>query len=241
MDSLTTGLVPQVLERLYKEADAADAPLREEEESGKPADGDWASAFIAAEERDLRGTYRGLAGNFLCVSPKFGRHLYMAARAGKARTIVEFGTSMGVSTIYAAAALRDNSGGGSTDGYRLISTELEPGKVERARANVAAAGLADLVEFRVGDARETLADGVGGGDGANKIDLVLLDGAWSLYLPVLRLLEPHLAAGAVVLADNAADTAGGYIEYVRDPRNGYLSLPLDFGEKQGNEYSVRTR
>ncbi|OAA36142.1 o-methyltransferase family protein [Beauveria brongniartii RCEF 3172] len=235
MDSLSSGPVADVLANLYIEAERADAPMRETEKSSAGPSGDWASAFIASEKADLRGTYASLATNFLCVSPKFGRHLYMTARASRARLIVEFGTSMGVSTIYAAAALRDNGGAA---GARIISTELEPSKAERARKNVAAAGLQDLVEFRVGDARETLAGGVGGGD---KIDLVLLDGAWSLYLPVLRLLEPHLRPGAVILADNAADTVGGYIEYVRDPSNGYLSLPLDFGEKQGNEYSVRTR
>ncbi|KAM3449644.1 hypothetical protein MY3296_006728 [Beauveria thailandica] len=239
MDSLSSGPVADVLANLYIEAERADAPMRETEKSSAGPSGDWASAFIASEKADLRGTYASLATNFLCVSPKFGRHLYMTARASRARLIVEFGTSMGVSTIYAAAALRDNGGGGGAGGARIISTELEPSKAERARENVAAAGLQDLVEFRVGDARETLAGGVGGGD--DKIDLVLLDGAWSLYLPVLRLLEPHLRPGAVILADNAADTVGGYIEYVRDPSNGYLSLPLDFGEKQGNEYSVRTR
>ncbi|EJP61173.1 O-methyltransferase, family 3 [Beauveria bassiana ARSEF 2860] len=234
MDSLSSGPVADVLANLYIEAERADAPMRESEKSSAAPSGDWTTAFIASEKADLRGTYASLATNFLCVSPKFGRHLYMTARASRARLIVEFGTSMGVSTIYAAAALRDNGSGGA----RIISTELEPSKAERARKNVAAAGLQDLVEFRVGDARETLAGGVGGGD---KIDLVLLDGAWSLYLPVLRLLEPHLRPGAVILADNAADTVGGYIEYVRDPSNGYLSLPLDFGEKQGNEYSVRTK
>ncbi|KAM3522479.1 hypothetical protein NHJ13051_005641 [Beauveria bassiana] len=246
MDSLSSGPVADVLANLYIEAERADAPMRESEKSSAAPSGDWATAFIASEKADLRGTYASLATNFLCVSPKFGRHLYMTARASRARLIVEFGTSMGVSTIYAAAALRDNGhggggggggGGDSAAGARIISTELEPSKAERARKNVAAAGLQDLVEFRVGDARETLAGGVGGG----KIDLVLLDGAWSLYLPVLRLLEPHLRPGAVILADNAADTVGGYIEYVRDPSNGYLSLPLDFGEKQGNEYSVRTK
>ena len=78
----------------------------------------------------------------------------MCARTCKAKRIVEFGSSMGISAIYMAAALRDMGGG------RLIGTDLEPGKIERARANVAAAGLADLVEFRLGDARETLSSGV---------------------------------------------------------------------------------
>ncbi len=97
-------------------------------------------------------------------------------------------------------------------GGRLIGTDLEPGKIERARANVAAAGLADLVEFRHGDARETLSSGLGG-----EIDMVMLDGAFTLYLPILRLLEPHLKPGALIVGENALEEASGYIDYVRDP------------------------
>jgi predicted O-methyltransferase YrrM len=63
-------------------------------------------------------------------------------------------------------------------GGHLIGTDLEPSKAERARANVAAAGLAELVEFRVGDARETLEPGVRG-----DIDLVMLDGAFPSIFP----------------------------------------------------------
>jgi hypothetical protein len=67
----------------------------------------------------------------------------------------------------------------------------------RARENLEATGLADLVEIRVDDARETLADV------RDEIDLVLLDGAFSLYLPVLKLLEPYLKPATPILAENA--------------------------------------
>jgi predicted O-methyltransferase YrrM len=89
-----------------------------------------------------------------------------------------------------------------------------------------------LVELREGDALQTLQE-VGNG-----VDLLLIDGAWSLYLPVLKLIEPHLAPGAVVLGENAFDK--DYIDYVRDPANGYVSLPLPVNEGRGNEFSVRT-
>jgi len=116
-----------------------------------------------------------------------------------------------------------------------LGTELEPTKVGRARANLEAAGLADLVEIRQGDALETLAEVDG------DIDLVLLDGAFTLYLPVLQLLEPHLKAGALVLAENAFEQAGGYLAYVRDPANGYVSQALPVNEGRGNELTVVTR
>ena len=61
-------------------------------------------------------------------------------------------------------------------------------------------GSACRLEIRVGDALETLKDGIDG-----DVDLVLLDGAFSLYLPVLKLLEPHLRDGAFVIGDNALE------------------------------------
>jgi predicted O-methyltransferase YrrM len=230
MDSLNSGAVAEVLQRLHQEAEAADAPLMQSHMSEGTNQEAVISQFIEAETKDLEGVYRGLAGNFLSVSPEFGRFLYMCARACKAKRIVEFGSSMGISAIYIAAALRDMGGG------VLIGTELEPIKAERAQANVAAAGLADLVELRVGDARESLRHGVGG-----DIDMVMLDGAFTLYLPILKLLEPHLRPGAIIIGENAFAHAGGYIEYVRDPQNGYLSLPLPFNPSRGNELTVRTK
>jgi predicted O-methyltransferase YrrM len=186
--------------------------------------------IVEAENKDLTGLYQGYADNFLSISPEFGRFLYMCVRACKAKRIVEFGSSMGVSAVYLAAALRDMGGG------VLIGTELEPSKAERAKANLTAAGLAALVEFRIGDARETLKPGVGG-----DIDIVMLDGAFTLYLPILKLLEPHLKPGAIIIGENAFAQAGGYIDYVRDPQNGYLSLPLSFDPGRGNELTVRTK
>ncbi len=64
--------------------------------------------LLAKERQDYRAVYRDYANSFLAISPAYGRFLYMMARARNATRIVEFGTSMGVSTIYLAAALRDN-------------------------------------------------------------------------------------------------------------------------------------
>lgn len=229
MDSLSSGPVADVLKRLHREAEAADAPLMQTYASEMTNVEQAMRQVVGAETEDLTGLYHGYADNFLSVSPQFGRFLYMCARGCKARRIVEFGSSMGISAIYMAAALRDMGGG------RLIGTDLEPGKTERARVNVTAAGLDDLVEFRVGDARETLKSDVGG-----DIDMVMLDGAFTLYLPILKLLEPHLKTGAIIIGENAFAQAGGYIEYVRDHQNGYLSLPLSFEPGRGNELTVKT-
>jgi predicted O-methyltransferase YrrM len=230
VNTLRSGRVAKILDKLHQEAEAADrehfdATMADIEASGATLE--QAAAKMIAEERvNYRTIYRGYADNFLNVSPTYGRFLYAIARSCKATRIVEFGTSMGISTIYLAAALRDNGGG------HLIGSELEPTKSSRARANLDAAGLADLVDIREGDALETLGN-VGG-----EVDLLLLDGAFALYLPVLKLVEHRLKPGAVVLGENAFEPE--YLEHVRDPANGYVSQPLPIEEGRGNEFTVRT-
>lgn len=146
---------------------------------------------------------------------------YLLVRALAARRVVEFGTSVGVSTIYLAAAVRDNGGG------VVIGTELEPTKVRAARAHVAEAGLADLVEIREGDALETLRDPGG------PVDFALLDGWKELYLPVLQCLAPQLRPGALVLADNLFTfwlDLRPYRDWLADPANGFRALTLPVGD-----------
>lgn len=229
MALITSGRVAQTLDKLHQDANAADHDymtkmMAQFEESGESME-EAAAKLVAEEKANYRITYRAHAEHFLAVTPAYGRFLYAIARARRATRIVEFGTSMGISTIYLAAALRDNGGG------KLIGSELEPTKVTRARVNTEAAGLADLVEIREGDALETLKN-VGG-----EVDLVLVDGAFSLYLPVLKLIEPRLSPGAIVLGENAF--ARDYLDYVRNPANGYLSRSLAIDEGRGNEFTVR--
>lgn len=229
MNTLTNERVAQLLAQLHQDAKAADSPFIEEIMVGLEASGETieqaAAQMIADERADYRAVYSNHAEHFLSITPEYGRFLYAITRACKAKRIVEFGTSMGISTIYLAAALRDNGGG------QLVGSELESAKVVRARSHIEAAGLSDLVDIREGDALETLKD-VGG-----EVDLALIDGAWSLYLPVLKLIEPRLRPGAVVLGENAF--AEDYLAYVRDPANGYVAQTLPIDEGRGNEFAVR--
>jgi predicted O-methyltransferase YrrM len=228
VDSLNAEPVAVVLKRLFREAEIADRPLLESFRGTSAQDA--LTKFFEEETKDYRGLYQKYANNFLNVSPEFGRFIYMCARARRTKRIVEFGTSFGISTIHLACALRDSGGG------QLIGTELEATKAQRARQNLTDAGLGDLVEIRVGDALETLKSGIDG-----DVDLLLLDGAFSLYLPVLKLLEPHLRDGALVIGDNAMEQSPGYLSYVRNPQNGYLSIALPFQAGRGNELTVVTR
>ncbi|HEY6925515.1 MAG TPA: class I SAM-dependent methyltransferase [Steroidobacteraceae bacterium] len=201
---MTTLLSPPcatVVTRLFAEADASEARLREQ-------------SNLVADKKDYHALYTSLKDYYLAVSRETATLLYMLARSSRAAAIVEFGTSFGISALHLAAALRDNGGG------RLIGTEFEPAKLAQARANLALAGLDDLVTIRAGDALETLA-----ADLPETIDLVLLDGAKILYPRVLALLEPRLRPGALVVADNA-DQCPDYLARVRDSGSGYVSVPL---------------
>ncbi|WP_439356848.1 O-methyltransferase [Bradyrhizobium sp. DASA03007] len=207
MTTPTITLLAPLLDRLFNEAEAA---------SGATLDA-VADLSDADRARMLRSktAYRDLYGRLkdapLAVSRETGTLLYMLARSSRARTIVEFGTSFGISTLHLAAALRDNGGG------RLITSEFEPSKAARARDNLSAGGVIDLVEIREGDALKTLST-----DLPDTIDLVLLDGAKALYSDILDLLEGHLRPGAIIVADNADDSPD-YLARVRAPGSGYMS------------------
>lgn len=207
MTTLTSAPVADLLARLYAQAAATTSPLLEQ----TPAAEVDRLMRSKTEYRQLYGSIKEL---WLPVGQETGTLLYVLARLGKARTLVEFGTSFGISTLHLAAALRDNGGG------QLITTEFEPTKVAQARAHLEAGGLLDLVELRCGDALETLAR-----DLPPHIDLVLLDGAKALYNDILSLVESHLSPGALILADNV-DFCPEYLARVRSPANGYLSIPL---------------
>jgi predicted O-methyltransferase YrrM len=207
MNTLTTAPVAPLLQRLFDEAAKVGIPpltdiSREEQ------------MRLMQSKTEYRDLYGRLKDFWLPVSRESGVLLYMLARGCAARSVVEFGTSFGISTIHLAAALRDNGGG------QLITTEFEPAKVVQARKHLTEGGLLDLVDFREGDALQTLSVNL-----PDSIDLVLLDGAKSLYPEILDLVESRLRPGAFVLADNA-DFNPAYVEYVRSPASGYVSIPF---------------
>ena len=210
MTTLTSAPLAPLLDRLFKEAEVAATALR-------------ATFADVPEQERLRlmrsrteylALYSRLKDMPLPVSRETGALLYMLARSSHATSVVEFGTSFGISTLHLAAALRDNGGGA------LITTEFEPSKVARARRNLEEGGVADLVEIREGDALLTLA-----ADLPARIDLLLLDGAKALYPDVLGLLESRLRPGALIVADNA-DHSPEYLARVRSLTGGYLSTPV---------------
>lgn len=182
---------------------------------------------IRIDDSKASGYY---ADKFIALEREQAAFCHLTARAIGARNIVEFGTSFGVSTLWLAAAVRANGGG------KVIGTELVPEKARRAQQHIDEAGLTDYVEIRVGNALETLKQL------PPAVDLLLVDGFPTLALEIVKRVAPSLREGAVVITDNVGTFKGNYIEYqayMKDPRNGFLSVTVPF--RSGTEYSIRSR
>ena len=214
-NTLTTPRTAEVLDRLFAAAEAQEAAARND----RPAQ-PWED-LTAQERADVR------EDAYMPVSAEGGRLLYALTRAVRPPTVVEFGTSYGISTIYLAAAVSDNGAG------QVVSTELSQKKIDQAQQNLRDAGVDGPVTLLAGDARETLAAVPG------PVGLVLLDGWKDLYVPVLELLEPKLSPGALVIADDSSfASVAGYLAYVRDPARGYVTV--GFPVEDGMEISSWT-
>jgi predicted O-methyltransferase YrrM len=212
MITLDVPPVRGLLTDLYARAEASDAEIGPRVAAAKAK---------AGGHLDDETLSQLIADAYTSIAPEVGRLIYLLVRARRPALVVEFGTSFGISAIHIAAALRDNGAG------RLITTELNETKAAAAAQHIREAGLSDLVDIRTGDAFATLA-------GVSGIELLFLDGGKSLYLPLLRQLEPALAAGSLVVADDTVslrEHLTPYLDYVRDPANGYVSseIPLDDG------------
>jgi predicted O-methyltransferase YrrM len=214
MTILSTSKVRSVLDRLF-----AASAIQEASPHTMP-EGFSFAASTPQERSDA------MAAVYMPISARGGDLLYSLVRASRPDTIVEFGTSFGISTIYLAAAVADNGKG------HVYSTELSTAKIAAAHCNLLETGLADNVTILSGDALDTLRDVAG------PIGLALLDGWKDLCLPVLKLLEPRLASGALVVGDDInLPSMTDYLNYVRDPVNGYVSVA--FPVEDGMEISCR--
>ena len=215
-NTLQDPRVATELDRMYTESISQMSKLREmHDELGRP---------MTAQERT-----EAMSEFYIPVTPESGRLLYALVRATRPATVVEFGMSFGISAIHLASAVRDNGTG------RVLTTELSDTKIAAAKQTFAKTGLDSVITILEGDALSTLAELDG------PVDFVLLDGWKDLYLPVIKLLEPRLSAGVLVVADNAsAPDMKPYLDYVRSPDNGYVSFNFLARESDSVEVSCRT-
>jgi len=219
MNVIEDAALDRFLLGLHADSDAQDAALKAFAAQAEPPSDEELKAFRSDK--------------FVALDRDKACFCYQLCRAIDARRIVEVGTSFGVSTLYLAAAVRDNVRQSGGQGV-VIGTEYEPRKAEAARENFRKAGLAEFIELREGDLRETLRDVEA------PIDLVLMDVWIRMARPALELIAPRLRPGAVVLCDNTMvqrDDYADYFAFIGSPANGFTTMTLPFAG--GLELSVR--
>jgi len=140
----------------------------------------------------------------LPIGPEVGAFLHSLVLARRPARLLELGTSYGYSTLILADAARQV-------GARLVTMELADYKQAEARRQISMAGLADVVDFRLGDA-VAMTDA----DSGALFEFVLLDIWKELYVPCLQAFYPKLAAEGIVAADNMVEPV-----YARDSARAY--------------------
>lgn len=166
----------------------------------------------------------------LSVGPEVGAFLHSLVLAHRPARMLELGTSYGYSTLILADAAHQV-------GAELVTMELAGYKQAEARRQIGMAGLADAVDFRLGDAVAMIE-----ADQGAPFEFVLLDIWKELYVPCLQAFYPKLAAEGIIAADNMVEPV-----YARDSARAYRNALGKFPELQttllpigsGIELSVR--
>ena len=222
MNSLTDDAVLRgLLEELHAHSVAQDAAI-----AGYYAGGAEPPTGYEDEASAGRAFWRD---KFVALDRDKAELVYALCRATGATRIIEAGTSFGVSTLYLAAAVRDNGGG-------LVTTcDIEPNKVAVARSHYDRVGLAPYVDVRLGDIGDTLRDLDG------PVDVLLLDIWATVAADVIALVGPRLRAGGLVMADNTVmrrTLYAGVFAYLHDPANGFTTMTMPYDG--GLELAVKT-
>jgi predicted O-methyltransferase YrrM len=126
------------------------------------------------------------------VSPPQGKLLHLLAKIQGARTILEIGTLGGYSTIWLAQAL--------PAGGRIITLELDPKHAEVARRNFTRAGLAEVIELRLGRALDTLPRLAA--EGCGPFDFIFIDADKAAIPEYFEWGRKLSRVGTVIIADN---------------------------------------
>ena len=211
---------------------------------------DRTSSGFVAEHKKL------MQDKFIALEREKCECVYTLLRALGATTVIEAGTSFGVSTIYLALAVAQNAvAKGDSASGRVIATEHEAAKAAKAREHWKAAGteIENTIELREGDLLQKLAKEL-----PEQIDFVLLDSkpsvvslsepnahprykVWApLAHPTLELLIPNLRHGALIMTDNTLTHSSGYstlLELLRAPGGPFRSTTLPYAPG-GFELSV---
>jgi predicted O-methyltransferase YrrM len=159
------------------------------------------------------------------VDRETGRWLALLVRATKARQLLEIGSSNGVSTIWLAAAARENGG-------QVTGTEILPERAADANRNLAAAGLDTVARIIAGDARATVANLPG------PFDLIFIDAEKDDYVDHLAAVIDRVQPGGLILADNVISHDLSAYQAMLRARNDVETVTIPIG--RGIEFTLKT-
>lgn len=169
------------------------------------------------------------------LGPEKAKFLADYVEKAKPSLIVECGTAVGYSGLWMLRVLKTLGTG------RLITIEIDRNRAKQAQSNFENAGVADLVDSRIGDAQEVLKSI------QDPVDFLLLDNNFDNYFPCFQAIEPQLTNPATVLADNVGIGADSMIDYLEHVRANYVSethwfdINLPWVKKDAIEVSIYRR
>ena len=143
-------------------------------------------------QKELKGEEILTTDRSLAIPREEGKFLYLLAKAMKAKNILEIGTSFGYSTIWLAMAVKEENG-------KVITVDILPEKITRARENLKKTELEDHVELILGDAKEVIRKL------ESPVDIVFLDADKRDYIEFIKLSLEKMRVGGVILSDNVLD------------------------------------
>lgn len=155
---------------------------------------DYLADLFQLEDEVLKITEQSIRENGMpehSISANQGQFLYLLAKSCQAQRIIEVGTLGGYSTIWLARALAPNG--------NLTTIEIDPDFAQLAERNIAAAGLTNCVEVRVGDALQVLS---GLESDSRPVDLFFMDADKPNYMAYFDWALAHSRPGTIILADN---------------------------------------
>lgn len=169
------------------------------------------------------------------LGPEKATFLAACVEEAKPSVIVECGTAIGYSGLWMLRVLKTLGRG------RLITIEIDPDRAAQARTNFERAGLADLVDSRIGDAQEVLKSI------QTSVDFLLLDNNFDNYFPCFQAIESRLTSPATVLADNVgigAEAMADYLTHVREcyeSETHWFDIDLPWVKQDAIEVSIYRR
>ncbi len=166
------------------------------------------------------------------LGPEKAKFLAACVEKAKPSLIVECGTAIGYSGLWMLRVLKSAGTG------RLITVEIEADRAAQARANFERAGMAGLVDSRIGDAQKVLKSI------QEPVDFLLLDNNFSNYFPCFQAIESRLTNPATVVADNVgigAESMADYLEHVRkhyESETHWFDIDLPWVKQDAIEVSI---